>query len=247
MVRKVYPRGKILIEKFIEAMVDYEGFTLIGKDTICQFSFDDKYYYAYIKAISPQGGPHPLEHQRAQLPYHDRFQEVIESSIPFLFLGYDIDNDVFVCWDPHKVKPRLNHKSYVSFYSRLSIQEGVKPGKIEEGALSNEDKFVLFKRADTVSFLQKLDFYFPGLKPGSVVSEMRQPAFAEALESISQGQLDCIEDDESVRQFLDSYPSGFPFLSILGECMSQFSKNYSGLQLADWVRLIRSYLDSKPN
>ena len=35
----------------------------------------------------------------------------------FVFLGYDSFNDVFVTWSPEDVKPRINTKANVSFYS----------------------------------------------------------------------------------------------------------------------------------
>jgi hypothetical protein len=135
MAKKIYPKGKDLIEKFIKAIGDYEGFEVVKKDSYCQFVFDGNCYYAYFKCISHEGNPYPLEHQRAQLPKREEFDEIRESGIPFLFLGYDMDNDVFVCWEPHKIKPRLNKKSYVSFYSRLSAQQSVVEGKIKEEIL----------------------------------------------------------------------------------------------------------------
>lgn len=115
MARKIYPKGKVLMEKFITAIGSYEGFEVLRQDAVCQFKFDGACFYAYFKCISHEGNPYPLEHQRAQLPQRKEFDEIKESSDPFLFLGYDVDNDVFVCWEPHKIKPRLNRKSYVSF------------------------------------------------------------------------------------------------------------------------------------
>ena len=69
---------------------------------------------------------------RAQLPSDDKFAEMKESPIPFIFLGYDEENDVYATWNPHKVKQRLNEAKYVSFYSRLSAQK----------AAHDEDRFV---------------------------------------------------------------------------------------------------------
>lgn len=236
MKSRVYPKINALMVIFIEAIADYEGFKFVKQDPICLFTFDSNSYYAYFKFISHEGRPHPLEHQRAQLPRHSRFCEVKESSFPFLFLGYDKVNDVFVCWEPHKVKPRLNKRSYVSFYSRLSTQEKVVLGKIEVETLTNGDKFILFKRADAISFLRRLDFYFPELKLG----EGR-----ESTEKTSPGCLERIEDDEAVQRFIDSYPIGTSSLKIVGDCITQFSGHYSELQFGDWSRLIKSYLAHK--
>lgn len=246
MVKKTYPKGKELIEKFIDTIGDYEGFSVLSKDTVLQFIFDGLSYYAYFKCISHEGNPYPLEHQRAQLPQREEFKEVINSLIPFLFFGYDIDNDVFVCWEPHKIKPRLNKKSYVSFYSRLSAQQSVEEGKIKEEILTNGDKFVLFKRIDLIPFLQMIDTHFPELKNNdlSFVNEQNQIEKKLKGEDI-QGRIVDAREDDSVCLLIDSYTEDTSTLTIVGECMNQFGQYYSKMGFSDWGKIVRSYLKSK--
>ena len=179
------------------------------------------------------------------------FRSIKESTLPFLFLGYDLDNDVFVCWEPHKIKPRLNKKSYVSFYSRLSAQQSTVEGKIKEEILTNGDKFVLFKRTDLISFLQMIEAHFPELRhKGTVTSNDKEDENqnVDISKGISlQGRIIDIREDESVRLLVDSYPEGTPKLTIIGECMNQFGDYYDKMQFSDWGKTVRSYLEAKFN
>lgn len=249
MAKKIYPKGKDLIEKFIKAIGDYEGFEVVKKGSYCQFVFDGNCYYAYFKCISHEGNPYPLEHQRAQLPKREEFDEIRESGIPFLFLGYDMDNDVFVCWEPHKIKPRLNKKSYVSFYSRLSAQQSVVEGKIKEEILTNGDKFVLFKRTDFIPFLQMIDTHFPELTPyEDTISPIKEKSETKMVISNGvyfQGRLVDVQEDDAVRLLIDSFSEDTPSLAIVGECMNQFGEHYNKMQFSDWGKIVRLYLNRK--
>lgn len=246
MARKLYPKGKALIEKFINTIGDYDGFEVIRQDSVCQFTFDGNSYYAYFKCISHEGNPYPLEHQRAQLPQREEFNEIKNSTLPFLFLGYDVDNDVFVCWEPHKVKPRLNKKSYVSFYSRLSAQQSTVEGKVKEEILTNGDKFVLFKRTDLIPFLQMIETHFPDLRfNDTVASETEHHDIVISKEISLQGRILDIREDDSVRILVDSYPEDTPKLTIIGECMNQFGDHYDKMLFSDWGKIVRSYLNAK--
>ena len=249
MARKVYPKGKALIEMFINTIGGYDKFEVLRKDSICLFKFEGKCYYAYFKCVSHEGNPYPLEHQRAQLPQRPEFEEVKDSPVPFLFLGYDVDNDVFVCWEPHKVKPRLNKKSYVSFYSRLSAQQSVVEGKIKEEILTNGDKFVLFKRTDLISFLQMIDTHFPELMSSNertlIASEPKNEEPVDLNGVYLQGRILDIREDDSIKLLVDSYPEDASILTIIGDCMNQYGQYYSKMHFSDWGKVVRAYLSSK--
>lgn len=252
MAKKTYPKGKVLIEQFINTIGDYDGFKLLDKNVICKFMFDGECYSAYLKCISHEGNPYPLEHQRAQLPQKEEFNLVIQSSIPFLFIGYDMDNDVYVCWEPHKVKPRLNKKSYVSFYSRLSAQQSVEEGKIKEEILTNGDKFVLFKRTDIIPFLQMIDTHFPELKHQNENASTLSSS-NESLDNIKpyqngiQGKIYDVREDDAIKLLIDSFPEDTPSLTIVGKCMNQYGQFYDKMQFSDWGRIIRAYLKTRFN
>lgn len=238
-----YPKGKALIELFIKTFDNYPGFEVLEKGTICLFKFDGDLFYAYFKCVTHEGNPYPLEHQRAQLPQRPEFDKIIESEIPFLFIGYDVANDVYVCWEPEKVKSRLNKKSYVSFYSRLSAQENVLEGKVQEERLTNGDKFILFKRTDIISFLKMINTHFPELAANNAGSQRAEVVTSVGLSQDIQGRLMSIEDDISVKLLVDSFfAENAPRLAIIGECMSQYGEYYDRMSFADWGRIVRGYL-----
>lgn len=97
---------------------------------------------------------------RVQLPRTERFSTIVAQNIPFIILGYDVDNDVFVSWNPQKVKDRLNAKSNVSLYSRESLQSNVTDNDFKAGYLSNGEKIILFKRECLINFFEKLPILF---------------------------------------------------------------------------------------
>ena len=111
MDRKVYPKGSSLRKKFFDTVKDYPKFEVVQEGNVSQIRIDGEDYFLFFKCVSPEGKPHPIEHQRAQLPRRTEFDDVLKTDIPFLFLGYDVDNDVFVCWEPAKLRNRLNKKS----------------------------------------------------------------------------------------------------------------------------------------
>ena len=95
------------------------------------------------------------------MPIKPAFDFIKSSPYPFIFLGYDGLNDVFVCWNYHIAKERLNVGKSVSFYSRTFFQSEVKEGEFIRRKLKNGDIPVLFKRSDLIEFFEKIDTFFP--------------------------------------------------------------------------------------
>lgn len=212
---------------------------------------DEHKYYIYLKSVSHKGNPYPLNDQRAQLPQRPIFETVKQSDVDFLFLGYDMDNDVFVCWDPLKVRQRLNVKSYVSFYSFKDLQNNVQSGKINSAELSNGDKFVLFKREDMLSFFNMIKVHFPKLKESDPEPENSQDN--ESLNHVSQsnskveivGVLTDVSADESVKLLVDSLLNdGKNRMDIICSCINTFAQFYYKMKLTDWKRIVYAYLDN---
>ena len=110
-----------------------------------------KQYFVFLKNLSPAYFKNP-DVTRVQLPYSDHFSKIFKAEIPFVILGYDVDNDTVVCWNPQKAKERLNAKSNVSLYSRSSLQQNVTDDEFRFGYLSNGEKIVLFKRKNLINF-----------------------------------------------------------------------------------------------
>ncbi len=60
-------------------------------------SFAGKEYYVYVKNVSSAYFEDRDKTTRAQLPIKPEFNEIKASTLPFIFLGYDADNDVLIC------------------------------------------------------------------------------------------------------------------------------------------------------
>lgn len=241
MSRRQYPKGKKLANNFVERLKKYPNFELISQSDVCHIRIDNDEYYLYFKCVTHEGNPYPLEHQRAQLPNRKSFDKIKESDVPFLFLGYDVDHDVYVCWDPSKVKPRLNNKSYVSFYSRLSLQASVVEGEIRDETLTNGDKFVLFKSSDILSFFQTIDQHFFELKKNDQIGMASEPLIIGQGKEVIGEILD-VNDDESVKLLIDSM-KGESRLKIMSECMNVFGEKYFKMSMMDWNNVLKKYLN----
>lgn len=246
MSRKIYPNGKVLINQFIDTVGNYEGFKVKRNSVFCQFVFDGKDYFAYFKCVTHEGNPYPLEHQRAQLPFREEFQEIKDSDITFLFFGYDVDNDVYVCWEPEKIKSRLNRKKYVSFYSRLSAQQSVVEGKIKDEVLTNGDKFVLFKRTDIVPFLQMITAHFPEIESSNTAVKEDPASYKQVNNGEElQGRILSVQEDEAVKVLIDSLPEDSEILYVVSQCINNFSSFYNKMHFSDWGKVVRQYLKEK--
>lgn len=154
-------RPETLRDLMLKVLSKYSNFRYIDGVQPFSFIFDDKRYYVYIKNLSSAYFKDRPDTTRAQLPIREEFEQIKSSDIPFIFLGYDSNNDVLVCWNFHTVKNRLNEKKSVSFYSRQYFQDEVVTDVFLRKEFKNADKPVLFKRKNLIEFFQDIDTFFP--------------------------------------------------------------------------------------
>ncbi len=123
----------------------------------CLIALDGVEYYIYIKNITPTAFPNANpEVIRVQLPRRDIFNPIKNSDTPFVFLGYDADNDVYATWNPYWAKQRLNVVENVSFYSRLNAQKEARETlQFQRHPLSNDGEVITFPR-------EKIAYYLMG-------------------------------------------------------------------------------------
>lgn len=240
-----FPKGKELVRIFLEEIKKYPEFVILSESNPLRLLFNGRAFMLYFKCVSYAGNPYPLNTTRAQLPFREEFKS-LENNEVFLFLGYDVDNDLFVCWDPIKTRSRLNQKSYVSFFCRKALQDSVAEGEIKRGRLTNGDSYVLFKRSDTCSFFEMLDLSFPGLKQTGDILQLSDEII-EATEPVD-GFLDDIETDSSVQLIVDQLVSqGQSQLAIVAACMNSFGSYYDRMRFIDWAKVVEHYLDKLNN
>ncbi len=151
--------AKELKIKFIETLNQMENFGYEDGNPFLANIGDSK-YFVFLKNISSAYFKNSPDVTRVQLPKSEHFSKIFKSKIPFVILGYDIDNDIFVSWNPDKIKDRLNAKSNVSLYSRESLQSKVKSNEFKSGYLSNGEKIILFRRDILHKFFENLPTLF---------------------------------------------------------------------------------------
>lgn len=158
-IEKIKPES--LLSLMLEVLEKCDNFIHISGIQPFLMSFNDIKYYVYVKNISSAYFSDRDNTTRAQLPVKSEFDLIKKSSHPFVFLGYDGVNDVFVCWNYHIAKERLNVGKSVSFYSRTFFQSEVKEGDFTRRKLKNGDSPVFFKRSSLIDFFKRIDTFFP--------------------------------------------------------------------------------------
>ena len=212
---------------------------IISDNGLIHLEVKGRDFYLYIKSLTYAGNPYPLNTTRAQLPKRDEFNGIKESDEIFLFLGYDEINEVFACWDPLRTKKRLNEKQYVSFFSRLNLQESVKPGEFIPASLQNDYKYVIFRLNDLSTFLLNIEKFFPDLITNSPIISISEE---------SQGILTSVENDKSVQLFIDessNQDENISTLKLISGCYNEFGEYYYRMKLKDWSNIINIYLLKK--
>ena len=177
-------------QKFLEgALVGNITFKLLGGTMPCQIMVNGFCFNIYVKVLSSAHFKGSEDVWRVQLPQHDDFSEMKTAPIPFIFLGYDLENDVYATWNPHVVKQRLNEAKYVSFYSRLSgQQEAHNEDKFVRKQLNNDGEVLIFPRSKLNSYLVNFAVYFPDNTEYVAIGSKRRKKANDAYRIFDDGR-----------------------------------------------------------
>jgi hypothetical protein len=178
-------RPEVLLSMFKAEMEKSKEFSFLSGIQPFLISFQNKKFHVFIKNISSAYFVDRDNTTRAQLPVKKEFEIIKNSIYPFIFLGYDSNTDVFVCWNFHLVKQRLNESKSVSFYSRKHFQEEVNNYEFLRKELKNGDTPVLFKRTNLIEFFKKIDSFFM-LNPNSNNSEKQFKSYLTNVKKLSE-------------------------------------------------------------
>lgn len=157
-IEKIKPETLLALMR--EVLEQSSEFSYINGTQPFFMSFKDQKFYVYVKNISSAYFSDRDKTTRAQLPIKKEFDSIRSSPYPFIFLGYDGIHDVFICWNFHTAKERLNIGKSVSFYSRTFFQSEVKEGELIRKKLKNGDLPVLFKRSSLIEFFNNINTFF---------------------------------------------------------------------------------------
>jgi len=235
MMEKIHPVQ--LKDLFLEAFEQSDEFTFVSGVMPFLIKMGDRSYYIYIKNISSAYFKDRPDVTRAQLPYREDFEEIAESGIPLIFLGYDKANDVVVCWNPQIVRERLNAKSSVSLYSRTYFQNKVRAKEFLPAFLTNGDKLILFKRRDIVEFFQQIDPLFENHEEIDTPDSGRRQSTSNRIQSII---------DPVLIEKITPALKADRLLEAITICMDYYAGQYNTMKLKDWSKVVRDYYYQMP-
>ncbi len=229
--------AKELKMKFIETLSVIEGFSYEEGNPFL-IKINSKQYFVFLKNLSPAYFKNSPDITRVQLPYSPHFSKIFKAAIPFIILGYDVDNDTVVCWNPTKVKERLNAKSNVSLYSRESLQSKTKPNEFKAGYLSNGEKIITFKRESLVIFFDEISSLFKEKKSSSdqnkinIVKEPNAEYLADKLHELT---------DKILLQELKPLLKKNMVLEAVKICTEFYKGSYKSMTFKDWFKLVNTH------
>jgi hypothetical protein len=226
--------AKELKIKFIETLSDLENFSYEEGNPFL-IKIGTKRYYIFLKNLSPAYFKNSPDVTRVQLPYSNHFSKIFKADIPFIILGYDVDNDTMVCWNPKNVKQRLNAKSNVSLYSRESLQKKVKPNEFKTGYLSNGEKIIIFKRDNLTSFFDNIPGLFKEQKAENV--EVISNIASEPLTEYITDRLIDITDKSLILEIKPLLKKN-KVLEAVEVCMLFYKGKYKSMTFKDWFKLV---------
>ena len=228
-IEKIYP--ETLKQLMVEVLKTSPYFSYVSGTQPFLMQFKDKEYFVYVKNLSSAYFKERPDTTRAQLPIREEFEEIKKSPNPFIFLGYDQNNDVLVCWNFHNAKMRLNEKQSVSFYSRQFFQNEVSLGTFLRKRLKNGDEPILFKRRDLVDFFNQIDTFFP-------LSYEKNDTPIPSFDNVVNGKLLKITDNELIEQ-LKPLVETKRTLQALKLATDFYKGQFPAMKFADWNALIK--------
>lgn len=221
--------------KFIETLSVLEGFSYEEGNPFL-IKINTKQFFVFLKNLSPAYFKNSPDITRVQLPYSEHFSKTYNADIPFIILGYDVDNDSFVTWNPQKVKDRLNAKSNVSLYARESFQANIAVDEFKTGFLTNGDKIIVFRRESLSSFFDNAHTLFEDIYS----STPSPPETASNSEGTNENlKLEQIEDQDLLFE-LEPLLMKNRVLECVKICTAFYEGKYPHMTFKDWFTLVNN-------
>ena len=207
--------GKQLAELFAADLAQQE-FDVRSVGELVHFTYKGEDYYAFLRAISYAGNPHPKNRFRAQMPKRPYLEPYKNNGGVFLFAGYDQIRDVYVIWNPYTIRARINQKNTVSLFCdeealNNTQEEGICWSKLPNGGL-----YVAFEIRQLSAVLDNL-IYFQDETPS-------MPQIKTSVDVISFIKT-MIKDDCTT-------------LEIIEACMDKFSTDFPEWDYLTWRSII---------
>jgi hypothetical protein len=138
-----------------------------------------------------------------------------------------------VCWNPKKVKERLNAKSNVSLYSRESLQSSTSGKEFTTGYLSNGEKIITFKRRTLLTFFKSLPIMF---KESNEQLQKIEVAQEPVIEYVTD-KLTAITDKALLKEISPLLKKN-KVLESVEICSKYYTNKYRSMSFKDWFKLV---------
>lgn len=230
-------QSKELKIKFIEVLNEVDGFSYEDGNPF-MIKIGANRFFIFLKNISPAYFKNSPDVTRVQLPFSEHFAKAFRANIPFCILGYDVDNDTVVSWNPKKLKERLNAKQNVSLYSRNSLQEKVE--EFKAGYLSNGEKIIVFNRKSLPLFFQRMTKLFRNNEISFEEDETEiddSPSMVE--EDYATDKLFEIRDKALIAEIKPLLRKN-KVLEAVKICSKYYGNKYKSMNFKDWYKVVNN-------
>ncbi|ARV14963.1 hypothetical protein [Polaribacter sp. SA4-12] len=233
--------AKDLKLKFVETLNEIESFSYKdGNPFLIQIH--EKEFFVFLKNISSAYFKKSPDITRVQLPFSEHFNEIFKAKIPFIILGYDVENDSMVSWNPGKIKDRLNAKNNVSLYSRHSLQSNFEKNKFNSGFLKNGEKIIIFSRTKLEQFFKILPelFEFNNYENNNKKNEVN-----ESKLKLNPGKIVEVTDFKLLNT-INPVIENNRVLEAVELCMKYYENEFKEMTFKDWFKIVNNlYKKSK--
>lgn len=225
-------------------------YSIEGTDNPTLLMMEDRVFTVFLKPICDVCYENDNESTRVQLPNHPRFDKVKASKRPFLLMGFDLVNEVFTIWNPISTKERLNTKTNLSFYCRLSAQRQAKDSNVPIRCNLTNGEFVwVIPMSLLAEFLMYIEDYFPLIITNEYeIHEKDYSSEQEYKELSSMTEEDILDDNGKIvaiknpailKELKEAHASEKAFAEY-----DVLHKHYAGkanlMSLAEWSQLLNS-------
>lgn len=231
---KNLPTNKQMIMRLLKTLDSHDDIKCRQNNNTITIEYIDEDIIIYQKCLTSAFFKTRPDVTRAQLPKLAFPESINSNKSVFMFWGYDASNDVYAVWDPEHVKQRLNKRNYVSFYSRQNLQDNVKLGEIKSYELTNNVKYVLFKREDSYNFIKNHKLFFTS----GIINNMNSN---ENKHIDMTSKLMKVEDDPQLSQILTEKINKLPNISnltLMQFAIDEFGNKYPSMSYLDWHNII---------
>lgn len=210
---------------------------------------EDRAFTVFLKPIGDVGYTNNNESTRVQLPKRNYFDKIKASKRPFLLMGFDLSNKVFVIWNPNSTKERLNTKSNLSFYCRLNAQQEANKKQVPVRCNLTNGEFVwVVPMSFLAEFLMYIEDFFSQLLASDYetsngtkysIEEEKNKLFSIDVNDVldESGKVVAIKNPTILKELKEAHTSGKPFAEY-DILYKHYPDKTQIMGLSEWAQLL---------